>query len=75
MEKIHISTARLMFAKKEPVDITVVTRHGELQTLKSAIPLQANFYAGSRNFKLPNGQIRKIRDNLIMAVNGIEVYI
>lgn len=75
MDKIHISTARLMFAKKEPVDITLVTRHGELQTLKNAIPLQNNFYGGYRNFKLPNGQIRKVRDLLIMAVNGIEVYV
>lgn len=75
MDAIHISTARRMFARKEPVTVSFITAKGELQTHHDVIPLQADFYAGIRNFKLPNGQIRKVRDNLIVAVNGLEVYL
>lgn len=75
MDSIHISTARLMLAKKEPVTISYVTKDGHLETVKDAIPLGVQFYSGTRNFKLPNGDIRKVRDNLIVALNSYEVFL
>ncbi len=75
MESIHISTARKMLARKEPVTVSYVTRKGHLETISDAIPLGSDFYAGTRNFKLPNGEIRKVRDNLIVALNNYEVFL
>lgn len=75
MNQIHISEARRLFSRKEPLSVSYITAKGELQHIENATPLKANFYAGIRNFKLPNGQIRKVRDNLIVAVNQIEVYL
>lgn len=75
MKSMHISTARAILGRKEPVSVSYVTKAGHLETIKGAIPLAVNFYAGTRNFKLPNGEIRKVRDNLIVAVNDIEVFI
>ena len=64
-----------MLAMKEPVTVSYVTRKGELETLVNAIPLRADFYSGTRNFKLQNGEIRKVRDNLIIALNNYEVFL
>lgn len=75
MKDLHISQVRRMLAEHKPMTISYVTSKGELQTVENAIPLAANFYAGFRNVKLPNGQIRKVRENLIVAVNSCEVYI
>lgn len=82
MNKIHISTARKMLLAPEPLDITVLTASGELRTYRNAIGLKQGHYSGSRNIKLVgspdnpgSGEIRKIRDCLILAVNGLEVFI
>lgn len=64
-----------MLARKEPVKISFVTKTGELETVEGAIPLGINFYAGVRNFKLPNGEIRCVRDTLIVALNDYEVFL
>lgn len=72
---MHISTARKILNAHEPLKISFVTAKGELQTYSGAIPLQADFYAGTRNLKLPNGEIRRIRDTLIVAINDDEVYL
>lgn len=75
MQSIHISTARRMLALRELVTVTYVTRKGEVETLVNAMPLRADFYSGTRNFKLPNGEIRKVRDHLIIAINDKEVFL
>lgn len=75
MQSIHLSEARRLLALKNHVKITVLTSKGEIQTHDNARPLQADFYAGTRNIKLPNGEIRRIRDTLILAINDIEVFI
>lgn len=72
---IHISTALHMLSAPEPVDLTVVTKSGEVRTYKRVVGLKPQHYAGSRNIKfLESGEIRKIRDCLILAVNGLEVF-
>lgn len=75
MNKIHLSTAKKMLMAPDPVDLTVVTKSGEVITLHNAVGLKANHYAGTRNVKcLDNGEIRSVRDSLIVAINGIEVF-
>ena len=73
--KIHISTARQMLISPEPLDLVVLTTKGELREYKNVIGLKPHHYAGSRNIKfIDSGEIRKIRDCLILAVNGLEVF-
>ncbi|MCM1522797.1 MAG: hypothetical protein NC039_09130 [Muribaculaceae bacterium] len=73
--KIHITTARHMLQSPEPVDLTVLTTKGEKREYKKVIGLKPQHRAGSRNIKFPDsGEIRKIRDCLILAVNGLEVF-
>lgn len=90
MNRIHISTAIHMLESPEPVSLTVLTTKGESRHYDRVIGLKRQHYAGSRNIKiLPKetnsltpkksplnqpGEIRKIRDCLILAVNGIEVF-
>ena len=75
MDSIHISDARRMLARKERVKISFVTKKGHLETFDDAAPIGVNFYAGTRNFKLPNGEIRCVRDSLIVALNDKEVFL
>ena len=75
MGSIHISDARRVLARRLPVKLSFVTKAGELITVNDAIQLKVNFYAGTRNFKLPNGEIRCVRDSLIVAVNDNEVFL
>lgn len=75
MAKIHISTARKMLTSPDPVDLTVLTTKGELRQYNGVIGLKAQHYSGSRNVKfLESGEIRKIRDCLIVGINGCEVF-
>lgn len=76
MAHLHISTARKLLQAPEPLDLTVVTKSGEIRTYRNIVGLKTNHYAGTRNIKfLDSGEIRKIRDCLILAVNGIEVFL
>ena len=73
---IHISTVRQMLASPEAVDLVVVTAKGEVQQYKNCVGLKADHYSGCRNIKLlDSGEIRKIRDCLILAVNGMKVFL
>ena len=76
MNAIHISTARKMLLQPEPVDLVVLTAKGELREYKQVVGLKAQHYSGTRNIKfLQSGQIRKIRDCLILRINGLEVFL
>lgn len=76
MKAIHISTALHMLQSPEPLDLTIVTSKGEVRTYSGVIGLNAQHYAGTRNIKFTaSGQIRKIRDCLILAVNGLPVFL
>ena len=86
MLDIHISTAVRMLESPEPVSLTVITANAEIRHFNRCVGLKRQHYAGTRNIKIlpddpsapiPPGppDIRKIRDSLIIAVNGLEVFI
>lgn len=79
---IHLKIALEMLNSPEPVDLTVITAKGEIQHYKNVIGLKSTHYAGVRNIKFVDngehkgsGQIRKIRDCLIIGINGMEVFL
>ena len=75
-KSIHITTARAILNSGDPVDISLWKANGEIIHLRNCISLRYDFYSGTRNMKiLTNGQIRKVRDCCIVAVNGCEVFL
>ena len=74
MQHIHISTARLMLNRPEPVDIKLWTRNGAIQEWKNVICIKYEHYLGTRKFKFLNSnQIRRCRECCIFELNGMEV--
>lgn len=64
-----------MLMSPEPVDLVCLTMKGEMREYKRVVGLKQQHYAGSRNIKfLDSGEIRKVRDCLILAINGMEVF-
>ena len=75
MKSIHISTMRIMLNRPEPVDITLWTKSGEIQTWENVISIKYEHYKGTRKFKfLKNNQIRMCRECCIFQINGMEVF-
>lgn len=75
MPEIHLSTAVKMLEAPEPVDLVVLKNNGEVMTCEHVIGLNRQHYAGTRNIKFVKSQeIRKIRDCLIVAINGCRVF-
>ena len=75
MNSIHISTARLMLNRPEPVDIKLWTAKGEVQEWKRCICIKYEHYKGTRKMKmLDSNQIRQCRECCIFMINGMEVY-
>ncbi len=69
-----MSTAADMLMKPDPVDLVVMTKGGRVLELNNCIGLKFDKYKGTRRIKmLSSGQIRTIRDILIMKINGCEV--
>lgn len=76
MQSLHISEARKLLDRGEPVSLDVVKKDGSIMQLKNCVSLRYDYRQGTRNVKLLDSrQIRQIRDNLIIAINNIEVYI
>jgi len=75
MQSIHISTARLMLNRPEPVDIRLWTRTGEIQEWHRCISIKYDHYKGTRKFKLlDSNQIRQMRECCLFELNGMEVF-
>ena len=75
-QSIHISTARTMLNSGDPIDISVWKSDGSIMHLHNCISLRYNYYGGWRNVKLLNsGEMRKIRDVCIFAVNNLTVFL
>ena len=71
---IDLKTARRMLNRGEALDILAWKANGEILHLQNCISLRYNFATGTRNIKLLNsGQIRRIREICIFAINGCEV--
>ncbi len=65
-----------MLMRPEPVDLVVLTKEGRVLELNNCIGLKFDKYKGTRRIKmLTSGEIRSIRDILIMSINGCEVMI
>ena len=76
MQSIHISTARLMLNRPDPVDIKLWTKSGEIQEWKRCISIKYDHYKGTRKMKLlDSNQIRMCRECCIFQINGMEVYL
>ena len=76
MKYVHVSTMADMLMKPEPVDLVVLTKDGRLLEMNNCIGLKFDKYTGIRRVKLlTSGEIRAIRDILIMKINGCEVMI
>ena len=74
--RIHISTALDMLMKPDPVDLVVLKADGSIMSLQNCIGLKFDKYRGTRRVKmLTSGQIRMIRDCLILSINGMEVFL
>ena len=59
-----------MLNSRDPVDITLWTRRGEIQHYTNCVSLKYDYY----NIKLLNsGEIRRVRDVCIFEINGCEV--
>lgn len=75
-QRIHITTMRDMLKRPDPVDLVVVTKDGRVLALNNCVGLKFDLYKGTRRIKmLDSGQIRTVRDILILSVNGCEVMI
>ena len=73
---IHISTACDMLMKPEPLDLVVLKKSGEVMNLNNCVGLKFDKYKGTRRVKLlDSGQIRMIRDCLILSINGMDVFL
>lgn len=71
---IHISTARKIFDKGE-FSVSFLTARGECRHVEHAVSLKWDFHSGTRTIKcIPSGEIRRVRDAFIIAVNDEEVY-
>lgn len=65
-----------MLMRPEPVDLVVLTKEGRVLELNNCIGLKFYKYKGTRRIKmLTSGEIRTVRDILIMSINGCEVMI
>jgi hypothetical protein len=65
-----------MLDRGQPVSLDVVKKDGSVMHLNNCVSLRYDYNNGTRNVKLMDSrQIRLIRDNLIIAINDIEVYI
>ena len=76
MQSIHITTARLMLNRPEPVDIRLWTRTGEIQEWRRCISIKYDHYKGTRKFKLlDSNQIRQMRECCLFEINSMEIFL
>ena len=76
MNSIHISTARLILNRPDPVDIRLWTSKGEIQEWRRCICIKYDHYKGIRKFKLLDSyQIRQTRECCIFSLNGLTVFL
>lgn len=65
-----------MLKRPDPVDLVVLTKEGRILYLNNCVGLKFDLYRGTRRIKmLESGQIRTVRDILIVSINGMEVMI
>jgi hypothetical protein len=76
MDSLHISQARPILDRGEPVSLVVVKKNGQLMEANNVVSLRYDYYKGTRTIKfLASGQIRLIHDCCIIALNDFEIYL
>lgn len=72
--RIHINNVQYLLSQPEPVNLVVLKKDGTLMELKECIGLKWDKRKGLRRVKMVrSGEIRMIRDVLILEINGMEV--
>ena len=75
-DAVHITTARAMLDRGEPVKLRYVKRNGSVIDMEDAVSLRYDFYKGTRTVKfLRSGEKRTIRDVCIIGINDMEVFL
>ena len=75
-DAVHITTARAMLDRGEPVKLRYVKRNGSGIEMEEAGSLRYDFYKGTRTVKLlRSGVKRTIRDVCIIGINDMEVFL
>lgn len=75
MEAIHLKTALQILNAGKPVTLRVLTAKGELRVYEDCVGLPHKEKTTYRNIRMVrSGQIRKIRDILIIGINEFEVF-
>lgn len=73
---IHLTEARKIMQRPESFSLTVLASDGRVIEIKECVSLKWDFRTGTRTLKLiPSGQIRRIRDTLIIGLNSLTVYL
>ena len=76
MQAIHLKQALQMLNSGRPVTLRVLTATGELHVYEQCVGLAHPPKRPWRNVRLrQSGQIRKIRDILIIGIDDFEVFI
>lgn len=75
-DAVHITTARAMLDRGEPVKLRYVKRNGSVIVMEQTVSLRYDFYKGTRTVKLlRSGEKRTIRDVCIIGINDMEVFL
>ncbi len=76
MDSIHLKQALQMLNSGKPVTLRVLTAKGELRVYEECVGLAHPPKQPWRNVRLlRSGQIRRIRDILIIGIDDLEVFI
>ena len=76
MTDIHISQARSIMRMNMPFSVDFLTADARCIHIHQAVSLKWDPDTGTRTIKnIKSGQIRRIRDVLILRINDIEIYV
>ena len=76
MKDIHISQARRIMQLPSAFSLTFLTKDGSEVRMAQAVSLKWDMRTGTRTIKsIKSGEIRRIRDSLILEINDIPVFI
>lgn len=75
MDSIHLNDAKKIMNSGQ-VSLDFVASDGKVIHVENCVALKPSKRTGTRTIKLiPSGEIRRIRDALILRVNDIPVYL
>lgn len=73
---MHLSEAIKIIDAGQPVTLEVLTKDGSIMKMEQVVRLSRHVRGGTHRMKfLQSGQIREIRDCLIISLNNEETYI